>query len=297
MSVKVMSNGKDSKVSVVSLMRFGIERGHELYAYRFLLYNLVIRDLKVRYKNSVLGVLWSLLNPLMMMVVFSLVFNILMRNDAIRQYGVFILVGLLPWNFFTGALMGGSTVIAGNANLIKKVYFPRELLPLSVILSNLVNFLLALIVLVLFLYISGLGITRYALWLPFLLMAQLIFTLGLCLFLGTMHVYYRDIVMILDVVLLAGFFLTPVFYSLDFFGDMVTVLGVTFDPAMVMRWVNPMASIIDGYRTVLWGTLDSNGAVSMDLRYFMRTLVTALLTLFLGYGFFMRHQHVFGEKL
>ncbi|HSM55536.1 MAG TPA: ABC transporter permease, partial [Candidatus Sulfomarinibacteraceae bacterium] len=233
----------------------------ELIRYRYLLQNLVARDLKVRYKNSVLGVLWSLLNPLLMMVVFSLVFGVLSNNE-IRQYSVFFLVGLMPWNFFSHSVVGGTNSITGNASLVKKVYFPREVLPLASVLSSLVNFFIALLVLVVFLYASGLGLTAHAVWIVPLLITQIIFTLGLCLLLSSLHVFYRDIMMILDVVMLAWFFLTPVMYPLSRFGQEITILGVEILPARLMRWVNPMASIIDGYRTVLWGTINSAGTVS-----------------------------------
>lgn len=273
----------------------------ELRSYRFLLRNLVVRDLKVRYKNSILGVLWSLLNPLLMMVVFSLVFGVLSNND-IRQYSVFFLVGLMPWNFFSGSVLSGANAITGNAHLVKKVYFPRELLPVAALMSNLVNFFIALLVLVVFLYLSGIGLTVHAVWVPLLIITQLIFTLGLVLLLSSLHVFYRDIMMILDVVMLAWFFLTPVMYPLSRFGQQVTILGIEFLPAQVMRWVNPMASIIDGYRTVLWGVITANGEVSagpaaMDPAYLLRTFVTAVIILVVGYLVFARRRHLFGESL
>lgn len=273
----------------------------ELYKYRFLLRNLIVRDLKVRYKNSVLGVLWSLLNPLLMMVVFSLVFGVLSNND-IRQYSVFFLVGLMPWNFFSGSVLGGANSIVSNAHLVKKVYFPRELLPVTALMSNLVNFFIALGLLVVFLYGSGIGLTVHALWVPLLIITQLVFTLGLAFLLGGLHVFYRDIMMILDVVMLAWFFLTPVMYPLSRFGQEITILGVELLPAQVMRWVNPMASIIDGYRTVLWGTIDSAGTVSpgpaaMDPAYLLRTFATAFIILIIGYVVFARRRHMFAETL
>lgn len=268
----------------------------ELWQYRYLLRNLVIRDLKARYKNSFFGVLWSLLNPLAMMLVFTLLFTVMWSND-IRAYPVFVLVGLIPWNFFSGSLLSGTTSVTGNSSLVKKVYFPRELLPLSSLLSNLVNFAIAFLVLIFFLYIFGIGLTIHALWVPAILVTQLIFTLGLCLLLGSLTVFYRDVLMILEVVMLAWFFLTPVFYSLEMFGPTATVFGITFDPAQVMRWINPMASIIDGYRTVLWGTYESAGPVSMNPAYLLRTFVTSVVVLIFGYIVFNRHEHKFGEKL
>lgn len=272
-------------------------RFRELFRYRFLLQNLVKRDLKVRYRNSVLGILWSLLNPLLMMAVFSLIFAKLIPREDIRQYAVFFLVGLLPWNFFSGSLMMGTVSIVADEALIKKILFPRELIPTAAVLSNLVNFLMAFLVLLVFLYTSGLNLSVYALWLPAILVTQMIFTLGLVLLFSALHVFYRDVIMILDVVLLAWFFLTPIVYPLDWLGGARTILGISFEPAVVMRWLNPMASIIDGYRTVLWGTMGSSGPVSMDPIYLLRTFVTALFVFIIGYGVFARIQYLFAEKL
>ena len=283
----------DSKVSWLD-WRSSVK---ETIRYRSLLHNLVKRDLKVRYRNSVLGVLWSLLNPLLMMLVFSLIFGKMMPRDDVRQFAVFFLVGLLPWQFFTGSLMRGTVSTTDGAQMIKKIAFPREVLPTSATLSNLVNFFLAFVVLLVFLYASGLGLTIHSLWLPPLVFTQLLFILGLVYFLSALNVFYRDVLMILDVLLLAWFFLTPILYPLEWLGDSQTIMGITFDPAQVMRWVNPMASIIDGYRTVLWGTVSSNGPVSMDPIYLLRTFVTAAIIFVFGYLFFSRFQHLFAEKL
>lgn len=272
------------------------DRLRELWHYRYLLRNLVSRDLKDRYKNSVLGILWSLLSPLFLMLVFTILFSVL-ANNQIRDYPIFVLTGLIPWNFFSGSLTSGTTSITGNSGLVKKVYFPRELLPTAALLSNLVNFLFAFLVLVVFLYIFGIGLTVHALWVPLILATQLIFTLGLTLLLGSLTVFYRDVLMILEVVMLAWFFMTPVFYSLEMFGDAVTVLGYTFYPAQLLRWLNPMASIIDGYRTVLWGTYDSGGPAPMYSPYLIRTFVTSIIVFILGYAVFNRLNPLFGEKL
>jgi ABC-type polysaccharide/polyol phosphate export permease len=269
----------------------------ESIRYRYLLQHLVKRDVKVRYRNSILGVIWSLLNPLLMMVVFTLVFGKLMPNESVRSYSIFVLVGLLPWQFFTGTMLMGTISITNGAAMIRKVYFPRELLPTSAVLSNLINFLLACLVLVVFLYIAGIGLTAYALWVPVLLFTQMLFMLGLVLILSTVNVFYRDVTMILDVILLAWFFLTPVIYPLEWLSTRQTVMGISFEPAVIMRWVNPMASIIDGYRTVLWGTPQSSGPVSMDPVYLARTFVTGAIIFIIGYLLFARFQHIFPEKL
>lgn len=269
----------------------------ELYHYRYLLRNLVIRDLKVRYKNSILGIFWSLLRPLLMMTVYTVLFTILIPNESVEKFPIFILVALIPWQFHTGTVTSSASSITGNSSIIKKVYFPRILLPVAAILSNLVNFLLSSLVLLVLLFAFGVGITIHAFWLPLILFTQITFLLGLALIFSTLQAFYRDTLMILEVGLLAWFFLTPVFYPFERFGSEAMLWGISFDPARVMRWINPMASIVDSYRTVLWGTVGSNGPVSMDLLALLRTFITAVLIFILGYIVFSRSEHLFGEKL
>lgn len=269
----------------------------DLYEFRYLLYNLVLRDLKVRYKDSFLGVLWSMLNPLGLMLVFTALFTVLSSGDNEQNnFPIFVLVGLMPWNFFGGTLTGGTISITNNASLVKKVYFPRALLPLSVLLSNLVNFFIAAILFIVMLYLFGLQLTSHALWVPVILIIQMIFMLGLCFLLSSLNVFYRDVMMVLEVVLLAWFFLTPIFYPFSLFDNYATLFGIEFSPAQLMRWLNPMASIIDGYRTVLWGS-NGLGGVAMDPIYLLRTFVTSLIVLVIGYGVFKRTEHLFGEML
>ena len=291
---QVSANSGQEKQGLIDRWRSEITGA---FRYKYLLSNLVRRDLKVRYRNSVLGVLWSLLNPLLMMLVFSLVFAKLIPREDIRQYAVFFLVGLLPWQFFTGSLISGTTSITGNSQLIKKVYFPRLLLPTSATISNLVNYLIAFILLLALLFITGLGLTIHSLWIIPILITQIIFILGLVYLFSSLNVFYRDVIMILNVVILALFFLTPIIYPLDWLGDTRTIMGLTFNPAVVMRWLNPMASIIDGYRTVLWGTMGSNGPAPMDPVYLLRTFVTSVLIFIFGLAIFSRTQNLFGEKL
>lgn len=269
----------------------------ELIEHQYLLRNLVSRNVKVRYKNSMFGILWSLLNPLLMMLVYTILFTKLIPNSTIRTFPMFILVALIPWNFFAGSMMSGTVSITSSSDLVKKVYFPRLLLPTSAMLSELVNLGLAFIVLVILLYVFGIGLTIHALWVPVILLIQIIFIQGVIMILGAINVFYRDVVMVLNVVLLAWFFLTPVFYPFEDLGVSTTIMGITFNPAVVMRWLNPMASIIDGYRTVLWGTVDSNGPVPMDPAYLMRTFVTAVVIFIIGYIFFYRYDHLFAERL
>lgn len=269
----------------------------EAFRYNYLLKNLVVRDVKVRYKNSVLGILWSLLNPLLMMLVYTILFTILIPTSGIRLFPIFILVGLIPWNFFSNTVMTGTSSITGNSSLVKKVYFPLILLPTSALLAQLVNFLLAFVVLILFLFVSGIGLTIHALWVPVLVILQIIFMQGIIMMLSPIHVFYRDVMEILSVGLMAWFFLTPVFYPFEQLGESATIMGITFDPAVVMRWLNPMASLIDGYRTVLWGTRDSLGPGSMDIIYIMRTAITVIPVFIIGFVVFNRLEYKFAEKL
>lgn len=276
------------------------EKLKETVRYRYLLKNLVVRDVKIRYKNSILGILWSLLNPLLMMLVYTILFTILIPNNSIRLFPIFILVGLIPWNFFSNTVMTGTASVTGNSSLVKKVRFPLLLLPTSTMLAQLVNFLLAFLVLIVFLFVSGIGLTVHALWVPVLVILQMIFMQGIIMMLSPIHVFYRDVMEILSVGLTAWFFLTPVFYPFEQLGGTegsVTIMGVTFDPAVVMRWLNPMASLIDGYRTVLWGKVDSQGPGSMDIIYITRTAITIIPVFIIGFIIFNRLEHTFAEKL
>ena len=253
----------------------------EVIRYRELIRNLIARDLRVRYRNSVLGFVWCLGNPLLMMTVFTVVFTILMPN-GIEKYPVFILCALLPWNFFSTAVMDSVHSIVGNAHLIKKVYFPREVLPISVVLSNLVNFLLALIVLFAMLFVFRMSLTPWALLLPAIIFIQVLFTLGLAFILSTLNVFYRDTGIIMEAVMLAWFFLTPIFYRIE---DLVPQY------ARLMYWVNPMASLISSYRIILY----YGAPPAFD--FLLRTLITALVFLILGYLFFAHYSRVFGEEV
>jgi lipopolysaccharide transport system permease protein len=269
----------------------------ELVHYRYLLRNLVIRDLKARYKNSVLGIFWSLLNPLLMMTVYTILFTKLLRGGGVPKYPVFILIGLIPWQFLTSTLSSGTNSIVANSSLVKKVYFPRILLPITAVLSNFVNFLFSITLIVVMLIIYRIDITIHVLWVPAILITQLIFMIGLVLTLSALHTFYRDVGMILNVVTLAWFFLTPIFYPFEQLQDRTSLMGLTIDVARLMRWLNPMASIIDGYRTVLWGNASGSGPGSMDPLNFFRTLITSLIILAIGYKVFSRTEHLFGERL
>jgi lipopolysaccharide transport system permease protein len=237
--------------------------------------------LKVRYRNSVLGFVWCLLNPLLMMVVFTIVFTILMRSN-IPNFPVFILVGILAWNLHVASVTGGAGSIVGNAGLVMKVYFPRELIPLSVVLSNTINFVLALIALFGIIIVFRVQLSASIFFLPVILAVQVIFAAGLAFFFSALTVFFRDVGIIMDTVMLAWFFLTPIFYRIE---DLFHAY------ARLMYIVNPMASIISAYRDVLY----HGGMPGLD--FLSRTAVTSLAVFAFGYFFFRRCVKHFGEEL
>ena len=263
----------------------------ELWQFRELILNLVARDLKVRYKSSVLGIAWSWLNPLLMMVVYTVLFTVFLRYDEIQHYPVFVLCGLLPWQFFNDSVVQATGSIVGNAHLIKKVYFPREALPISIVLSNLVNFLIALPVFFALALAFGVPPTVWGLLLPVTILIQVAFTIGLTLILATLNVFYRDTQIILGVIMLAWFLLTPVFYPIHSVPQEVSVLGITFNAQLWLRRLNPVASFIASYRDLLY-----RGAPT-GLDFLLRTAATALIVLVVGYLVFLRYSPRFGEEV
>jgi ABC-type polysaccharide/polyol phosphate export permease len=296
----IEKNGQHTTVKVVNLTSIQALFGYiwqqskmriiELWFFRELIQNLVVRDLKVRYKNSILGVIWSLLNPLLMMIVFTAVFTV-MRGQAIENFPVFVLVGLLPWQFFSNSVSMATASIVGNAHLINKVYFPKEVLVISSVLSNLVNFLIALLVLIPILIFFGISITPWILLLPLMIFIQFIFILGIAFIVATANVFYRDVQMIMEVVLLAGFFLTPVFYSLDILPRSYMLFGIDIDVWRLTYWLNPMASIIANYRVIIF-----DGA-SPAFDFLSRILITTILFLLFGLAIFYRYQARFSEEV
>lgn len=268
-----------------------VYRARELWCYRELVLNLVVKELKARYKNSALGFIWSLLNPLGMMLVFTLVFTVMVPNTNLKRYPIFFLCGFLPWQYFTTAVTAGMQSLINNSNLIKKVYFPREALPISTVFANLVNFLLALVVLFGALIVTRTHLSPFIWLLPVVIFIQTCFVLGVAFFLSTLNVFYRDTGMIMDVVLQAWFFLTPIFYPIEVLPRSVHVGNLTLDLHRMMYILNPMASLIAAYRDLLYWGYRTN----MD--FFLRTAVTSLIILVAGYWFFLRHSRRFGEEL
>ena len=257
----------------------------ELWAYRDLLLNLVRRDLAVRYRRSALGFLWSFLNPLLMMLVFAVVFMVV-KPQAVGQYPLFVLSGLLAWNFTAGSLSGAARSITGNANLIDKIYFPREVLPISVVLSNLVNFLFSLCVFIPLALVFGVRFGWWALALPLVIGVQLLLVCGLSLLVSALNVFYRDTEAVLDVALTAWFFLTPVFWQLELLPNQV--LGV--DVWRLEYTLNPMATLVTDYRYILLYQYPV-------IRHTLIALAVGLFLVMAGWALFRRWSPRFAEEV
>jgi homopolymeric O-antigen transport system permease protein len=254
----------------------------EVYQYRAAVQNLVARDLKVRYSSSVLGIIWSLFSPLMMTLVYYVVFTYLVPS-GIDKFPVFILAGLLPWTFFSSSISSSTNIIAGNGHLINRVYFPREVLPVANLLANAVNFLIALLLLFGFIAVFQVQLSGSLIWLPIIILVQLAFSLGLGLFLAAVNVYLRDTQQIVDVSLLAWFFLTPILYDIDKLTDPTLRLAVML--------LNPLAGLIVAYRHVLY-----TGDMP-DLALLAVTAAEAILVLVIGALVFKRLSPAFAEEV
>jgi lipopolysaccharide transport system permease protein len=214
----------------------------ELIAYREILLILIWRDLKARYRGSVLGFLWTFLNPLLLMVIYSLVFSVYMRVD-IRAYPIFVFAGLLPWIWFSSSMLAGASSVVESGSLIKRVPFPPQILPAVSVTAALVNFLLALPLLLIFMVVWGLPIGWSLLLLPLPIAIQYAFTLGLTIVLSMLTVRYRDLQQLLANVLTLWFFLTPVLYP-------TAMVPGRFQGFLML---NPMAVLVTAFQDALYG--------------------------------------------
>ncbi len=274
-----------------------LSRLQEVLRYRELLRALVTRDLKLRYKNSVLGFLWSLVNPLLLMLVFTVVFTVMIPEMQVPNFPVFVLCAVLPWNFFSTAILSAVHAISDNGHLIKKVYFPLEVLPLATVFSNMANFLLAFVVLLAMVIVFGIPLTSALLWLPVVIIAHLLFTCGVAFILATMNVFYRDTGIIMEVLIQAWFFLTPVFYPLEVLPQSALVWGLELPIQRLVYILNPMASIIASYRAILYGSTLGSPPHAPALDFMARTLVTAGVCFLFGLWFFGRYRERFAEEV
>lgn len=186
----------------------------EIIKYKELLRNLVTRDLKVRYKRSALGFIWVMLNPLLMMLVLNMIFSEIFKVST-KNYTAYLLSGIIFWNFYAQSTATSVMSILGNGNLIKKVYIPRSVFPLSVVSSAIVNFLFSLIPLFLMLYVTGTSLGHRIYLLPVIIFLVILFSYGVALLLSTVAVFFHDIIYIYEVLLLAWMYITPIFYPVS----------------------------------------------------------------------------------
>lgn len=214
----------------------------ELYAYREMIFSLVRRDLKGRYKGSALGFLWTFLNPLFQLCVYTIVFSIILRN-GIEDFYLFLFVALIPWIFFSTCLSGGASCIIAQQDMVKKIYFPREVLPVAFVTSQFINMLLSFIVVFAALIISGKGIrVSILIYLPVIMVVEYVLALGITMICSAVTVYVRDIEYILGILAMAWQFLTPIMYSVDIVPERLKMLF----------YINPMTPIIVAYRDILY---------------------------------------------
>ncbi|MET0402442.1 MAG: ABC transporter permease [Cystobacter sp.] len=251
----------------------------ELYQYRGLLLSLTQRELKARYRNSVLGFLWTFLNPMLQMAVYTLLFSVYMRQK-LEAYTFFVFVGLLPWIWFSSSLGAGASSISDRRDLLTKVRFPAQVLPATVVVTNLINYLLSLPLMV----VLGLFFGRYPTWhvvaFPVVLLIQLCVTLALSYLISALNVFFRDLQQIVTNLLTLWFFVTPIFYQSLTIPAHVRTLAVL---------LNPMAVMVTSYQAIFY---EQRLPDAMPLLLWM---AIALVLLLFASELFERRREEFAE--
>jgi lipopolysaccharide transport system permease protein len=252
----------------------------ELWEYRELLYFLVWRDIKVRYKQTALGATWAIIQPFLTMVVFSLFFGHLakMPSDGI-PYPIFSFAALVPWSFFANGLSQSSNSLVGSSNLITKVYFPRLIVPLASSFSGVVDFLIAFAVLIVMMLYYGLLPTLNVLWLPLFLLLAMVTSLGVGLWLSALNVEYRDVRFIVPFITQFWLFVTPIAYPSSLLPE----------PWHTLYGLNPMVGVVEGFRWALLGTKTAPGPI---IAVSSAAAITILIT---GAFYFRRMEKTFAD--
>ena len=290
-----------------------IRRLKELWHYREILVNLTRKEVKVKYTSSILGSAWSMLNPIMYLVVFSFVFQVVLKS-GIPDFPIYLLSGLLAWNLFSGSLTLSARSVVENANLVKKVYFPREILPLASVGATVFDFLLQGVVLLAFMliaqYTQAIGLNL--LLLPLSMLALLLFSTALSLLVGALNVRYRDTQHLLNLALLTWFWLTPIVYQFGLVQDRLT--NSRFGEAGLVAYliINPMATVVAGFQRALYAVVAphspafdpaKNGTVLLDVSIGELALLLGVVCLIsIGFilvfwRFFFRQAGDFAEEL
>jgi ABC-2 type transport system permease protein len=251
-----------------------------LFAYRELIRNLVIKDLKLKYRDSVLGFLWSLANPLLLILVYSFVFGHILRGGP-ANFAYFLMVGILPWNFFAQSLMMSTGSILDNGTLIRKVAVPMEVFPITTVLFNLAQFLLALVIFFPMAWLFFKVPLAWS-WLNFfpILVVQIVFTLGLSFIISTATVFYRDVRHFIEIFLMLVFWLTPIIYDAQ------------LAPALLQRvlYMNPFSYFILAYQDALYRNVFSS------LEQWVVIMLLAAVFLAAGYTLFTTCKSRFAEE-
>ena len=253
-----------------------------LYRYRVLIQSLVVRELKARYRGSVLGFLWSFINPLLQLLIYWFVFTVVFpgRVEGVEPYALFLFTGILPWTWFSSGVMESTMVLITGGNLIKKIMFPAEVLPFVVVFSNLVHFLLGLPILFAFLIYYN-KLHADLIYFPLIIVLQLVFTLGVCLFISALAVHFRDVQNIMGNLMMLWFFSSPVIYSY-----------LHVDPGL-QKWLNynPMTHILVGYHQALF--FEGMG----HWPWLLVMIPVSLFVFLFGYFFFDRMRDTFAEEV
>jgi ABC-2 type transport system permease protein len=278
-------------------------RLRELIAHREVLVNLVRKELKVKYTASVLGAVWSLLNPVVFLAVFTFVVEIL--GNLITDFPVFLLSGLLAWNFLANALQAGSRSVIDNANLVKKMAFPREILPLAAVGVALFDFVLQSAVLLLFIAVSGHGLDLVTLWLyPLAIVVLIAFATALTLWVAALNVRYRDVGHLLGLALLVWFWFTPIVYQGALVQQKLETVRILATDAWTLYLLNPVAVIVFAFQRALYGVtapgedpvLPAMALGTLTLVVLGATIVSVVLLLLAWRSFFHRSGD-FAEEL
>lgn len=252
----------------------------ELYAYREMIFSLVLKDLRTRYKGSVLGFLWTFVNPLLQLIVYSVVFSVIMRVQMDKYY-IYMFVGLLPWIFFCNCVQGGANSVMAGQDLIKKIYFPRLVLPIATVSAAFMNMLFSMVVMFAALFVSGKGITMQIIYLPLLLLLLYFLGLGLAFVFSACNVYLRDLEHILGIITMSLFYVTPVIYP-------VSMVPERF---LKILYLNPMTPMVMAFQDILY----YQRAPHLDTLIIV--VAYALIALVAGYFIFQRLQRNFVEEL
>ena len=253
----------------------------ELYNYRELLKTNVKKEIRGKYKASFLGVLWSFINPLLMVLVYAIVFPYIMRVQT-ENYLIFLICGVIPWNWFTNVISQGTTCITNNANLIKKVYFPREVLPISTVTAGLINFLISCIIIVIFVLLGGCGLSWHIVFLPLIALVQYLISLAMIFVLSAINVYVRDVEYMVIFIMNMLFYATPILYSSSMFDKGWFIWVFRF---------NPFAHLINAYRDIFYVHEIPN---VVNLLILLGVRVIALI---IGYMIFKKLEKRFAEEV